>query len=277
MRYGWLIWLLAVVIGAIWSWQSQAVILAPKEPNREPSEYFLGQHAYPFEDINYGVVSNARKQMLAFKQQQKKYLVPWESLGPTRVTESYYGADGAFLEARQRDPFAGPGKITLLMDTENAQELPDGAAWVEVTADQNLIGYDLFGASAASGNDFFAGLQGAYATSKSLVYPHFQASETQWLGLTAVNTSSGPAGLKLELFDSEGHVLEAKSLEQIPAKGKESLLVGSFFTSPDALEKGAWVRARGESAIWNGFLLWGDHGAGKRRHMSGMVAVPMEN
>ena len=194
--------------------------------------------------------------------------------GPAQVTEHFYGADGNLLEVRARDGLAPETKMTLLFDQRNAQELPAGTAWVEVIADQDLIGYDLFGASTISGNDYFAGIQGAYEASDTLIYPHFLAGEFQWLGVVAVNTGLSPADMTLDVFTANGELLESKRVNAVPAKGKQTLLVGDFFESEDAVAKGAWVRLRGGEAVWNGFLLWGDRGSAQRKHLAGMVARP---
>jgi len=193
---------------------------------------------------------------------------------PARVEEHYFNAGGESLKVFIHEELPVEGKITLLFDQNNAQQLPEGTAWVEVRANQPLIGYDLFGASSISGNDYFAGIQGAFGASDTLVYPHFLAGASEWLGIVAVNTGNAPADLTLEAFGADGVLLETKAVPSVPAKGKQTLLVGDFFENEATLANGAWVRLRSEDAVWNGFLLWGDRGEGKRKHLAGMVAIP---
>jgi len=200
------------------------------------------------------------------------YLNPGTTVA--KATETFYAADGTRLGEFQRPEIGPGGKITLLYDASNPVNLPNGTAWVEVESDQELVGYDLFGSSTTSNNDFFAGIQGAYTASATLVFPHFLATDVSWLGLVAVNTSALPADLRLQAYSSSGEFLEESVLRDVPGKGKETHLVANLFPNPEVQRKAAWVLAIGAEPIWNGFLLWGDLNATGRLHMSGMVAPP---
>lgn len=190
----------------------------------------------------------------------------------TQPLETYYAADGTVLEARQKQPL-GPGeKTTLLFDQANNGNLPNRTAWIEVTGDQNLIGYDLFGANQASGNDFFAGIQGAYSASQTLIFPHFLSGSDRWLGIVVVNTSDQPSNVSLRAFGENGALLEEQVLENVPGKSKQVMLVSDLFKEAITFQKGAWIEAVGTQPVWNGFLLWGDQGGTTRQNMSGMVA-----
>lgn len=194
---------------------------------------------------------------------------------PANISERFFGADGQLLESRQREAVPVDDKTTLLFDAENAQGLPAGTSWVEIISEDYLIGYDLFGANPGTGSDFFAGIKGSLQTMQRMVYPHFLAGENQWLGLVALNTGEVSADLQFQVFAADGSLLEEKTMLEVPANAKRTILVGDYFENEETLTKGAWILVNAAKPVWNGFLLWGDRNQGPRRNMSGMVAAPV--
>ncbi len=185
--------------------------------------------------------------------------------------ERYYDKNGNLLNARSVDLASGQ-KITLLRDHIGSDVVPEGSAWMEVVADKNLIGYELFGSALVVDNDFFAGLQGHYQAGSLLDYPHFVGNEQQWTGLVAVNLGDAPATATFTVYNESGQPLESKTVENLPARAKTTLLVNDEF-SAETLANGAWVRMDGGSGSWAGFQLWGDHNGPKRSNMAGLNAV----
>ena len=190
----------------------------------------------------------------------------------TPLTIHYYDADGNLLDTQER-PLQPSEKVTLLRDQNGSANIPQGTAWVEMQADQPLVGYELFGSVGSAGDRFFAGLQGNYGSGTVLDYPIFQADQDRWAGLVAVNTGSETANLSFALYDADGQVLETQVVEDVPPKAKITVLSNDFFQDDAARSNGAWVRATGDGSRWAGFQLWGDHNIAPRQNLAGIHAA----
>lgn len=198
------------------------------------------------------------------------------NLGTTAadVTETYFNAAGEVLKATPRN-LTPQQKITLLFDFENQEEVPAGTAWVQVTGDQPLIGYALFGAPSIANHDYFTGLQGNYGGGRAWLYPYFKSSNDRFTGLVAVNLGDEPADLTFTAYDAAGTVLESRTLSGIGAKTKYVATAAGLFENPETLSRGAWVEARATGSEWAGFVLWGDQGATSRQYLAGIQADPI--
>ena len=163
-------------------------------------------------------------------------------------------------------------KNTLLFDHTTTQgPVPQGAAWLEVQGSQDLVGYELFGSSASSPHTFFAGLQGAYETGRTISYPHIVSDAATWTGLVALNLGDSSANMEFALIDAEGAVLETHVMENIGAKTKVTVLASDLFAQ-SLLDGSTWVRAKADGSSWAGFVLWGDQGEDTRHHLAGIKA-----
>ncbi len=187
----------------------------------------------------------------------------------TTATETFYGADGNVISTRQTLVESG-GKETMLFDFENQERVPPGTAWVQVTADQDLIGYELFGTPRISNNDTFTGLQGNYGGGTVLNYPHVISNDNMFTGLVALNLGDASADVVFTAYNSDGAVLESTTAQTVGRKTKLVQLASDLF-SAETLSQAAWVRASATGSQWAGFLLWGDQ-VGERHYMSGMNA-----
>ncbi len=189
----------------------------------------------------------------------------------TTATEQYYDAGGNVLATRDV-PLEVNDKITLLFDANTQDPVPAGAAWLEVTASQELVGYELFGSSNEQFGDFFAGLQGNYSSDSVLDYPHFQASANRWSGYVAVNLGGEPADITFHLMDAAGNELAATTFSAVGMRQKVTRVGADIFPDPAHQANGAWVRATTTGSSWAGFMLWGDLDF-PRQNMSGLKAV----
>jgi hypothetical protein len=191
-------------------------------------------------------------------------------LADANITETFYDADGNVI--LQDQEVLGPnGKITLLFDFENQVEVPAGTAWLQVTADQDLIGYELFGTPRISGNDTFTGLQGNYGGGNVLTYPYFTNDPNEFTGIVALNLGDLVSDITFTAYDVSNQVLETVTIEGVAPKTKMVRVVEQIFTEPNTLANSAWVRAVGSDSEWAGFLLWGDR-VGDRQNLSGINA-----
>ncbi|MCB1050046.1 MAG: hypothetical protein H6510_15135 [Acidobacteria bacterium] len=187
-----------------------------------------------------------------------------------QVTETYYQADGSVLSSRTYS--LGPnGKTTLLFDHEGSAIVPAGSAWLSVSADQNLIGYELFGSSVLSQNDFFAGFQSATQAGMGMRFTHLERSTNSFTGLVALNLGSSADDLTYRAYDSKGNILETVTLSGIGPKQKVTRLASQIF-SATTLQTAVWAEATGGQPNWAGFEIWGDLSIPARIHLSGIRA-----
>ncbi len=181
------------------------------------------------------------------------------------VTETYYNSAGTVLNSRQLT-LGSNDKVTLLFDANTMDPVPAGTAWVNVAADQNLVGYELFGS--VGGNDFFAGLQGSYTSNDVLDYPHYQDSALEWVGYVAVNLGTSSADVTFKLYDASGNQVTETTISDVQPNQKVTRVGGDLFGNA----QGAWVRAETTGSKWAGFVLWGDLNE-PRVNLSGVNAV----
>ncbi len=185
------------------------------------------------------------------------------------VTETYYDANGFVLKTYQPDPIDPSGKVTLLFDANTQERVPAGTAWVQVTSDQDLVGYELFGSANGKDDATFAGIQGNYTHGNVLDYPYYTATEGTWAGIVAVNVGTETADLTFKLMNADGQVVDTYVKSGV-APNKKVVSVGSSMF-PNATD-GMWVQAKASASQFAGFMLWGDKGGTIRDHLSGVNA-----
>lgn len=188
-----------------------------------------------------------------------------------QATETYFDELGNALEVRQLQ-IAPSEKITRLFDSATTGDaVPAGAAWMEVDADQDLIGYELFGSPQTSPSDYFVGLQAEYSSGSELLYPHVESDDLHFTGLVALNLGDQPGDLTFHLYNANGDLLASQTQTGLAGKTKVTLLARQLFT-PEALADGAWIRATSSNSQWAGFLLWGDLTSPGRQNLAGIKA-----
>ncbi|CAM2008387.1 WD40/YVTN/BNR-like repeat-containing protein [Acanthopleuribacter pedis] len=192
----------------------------------------------------------------------------------TTALETYYDAGGNILRESER-LLAPNSKATLFFDFANQEVVPAGTAWVQVTSDAPLIGYELFGAPSISDNDYFTGLQGNYQGGRGWVYPYFNSSASEFTGLVAVNLGEANASVTFRAYDTAGNLLETQAVDNLAAKTKFVTTLSGLFQSSETLSRGAWIEAQADGSEFAGFLLWGDQGGGSRAFLSGITATPI--
>lgn len=186
------------------------------------------------------------------------------------LLEIYRDAAGVEL-SRRSYVLASGAKTTLLFDHNGGGPIPAGAAWLSMTADQDLIGYELFGSSALSSNDFFAGLPCAIESGPALLFQHVEGGSGHFTGLVAINLADQPADLEFRAFDETGVQLEQAQVAQVAAGAKLTRLTSALFSS-STLERATWVWAGSPQGRWAGFSIWGDLGSPRRETLSGLRA-----
>jgi hypothetical protein len=187
------------------------------------------------------------------------------------VLEIYRDAAGGEL-SRRSYALASGAKTTLLFDHNGGGPIPAGAAWLSMSADQDLIGYELFGSSTLSTNNFFAGLPCAAESGTALLFQHFEGGSGHFTGLVAINLADQPANLEFRAFDAAGIQLESVQVTQVAPGAKLTRLTSALFSAA-TLERASWVWAGSPGGRWAGFSIWGDLGSPRRETLSGLRAA----
>jgi hypothetical protein len=187
---------------------------------------------------------------------------------PANITETYYGADGSVIKTYTPDPLAANDKVTLLFDANTQDRVPAGTAWVSVTSDQDLVGYELFGSINGGASQNFAGIQGNYTSGNVVDFPVYSAEAGRFYGFVVVNVGEVAADVTFDLMSASGSKL-ATFVQNVAPKNKVTSLGSAMFTDAIAQASGAWVRATASGSQFAGFVLWGDVGE-TRNYLSGI-------
>lgn len=187
---------------------------------------------------------------------------------------------GQFAQAAQIKAYgpggvlAGTGLITLQAGektVETASALlaqaginsPD-VAWLEVNADAEVTGYELFGTW--TGGHRLAGIEGITDIRKNLCIPFIDQTGGFWHGIALVNVTESVNALTLKLRSESGQILAETTSQVLAAKEKKIFQFETLFgTIPF---NAAWLEVSGTGELV-GFELFGDS---TNEHMSGIVA-----
>jgi len=181
------------------------------------------------------------------------------------VNETYFDARGQIIHQRDHLLEAG-NKITLLSDATSP--LAQDAAWLRVSSDSDLVGYELFGSAESLPTRYLVGLWASTKSNEQLIFDHWPRSDSEWTGLVAVNLGEREDSLVLELIDASGQILGQVTAPPQAPNQKATWLARHLF--PDLWREGAWIRAGSDEGAWAGFLLWGDQA---RQRLSAVNAV----
>ena len=120
-----------------------------------------------------------------------------------------------------------------------------------ITNGSGLVGLELFGSSAGSGNKYLSGIQINDETATNLYYPHIENDPAWWTGVVAFNPSSSSATLTINPFSSGGTPLTPQDFTV--AAGGKYIGVTSLLDLP---AQTAWFSIDASSPI-TGFELFG--------------------
>ncbi|PID46590.1 MAG: hypothetical protein CSB47_03170 [Proteobacteria bacterium] len=190
----------------------------------------------------------------------------------TSPEEIYYDSGGNLLETKNVTLQPFEKRIILFDHNTDNMVFPADSSWMEVNADRNLIGYELFGASTLSENSFFAGLQGSYSQGKRLAFQVFNANEEVWTGLVLINAGQVAAAMSLSAYNAQGTLLETVTTDVLAPKSKSVFLGNNLFSS-ETRANTVWIMAHAEDSSWDGFSIWGDHGTSVRNYLAGIRAA----
>lgn len=190
---------------------------------------------------------------------------------PALVSRTAFAASGDVL-GEDEVALLSYEKLTMLFDAEESSGLPGGTAWIRLQADQDLVGYALFGAANQAGHDYFAGLQSVCCGGHILRFPWFENTSETWSGFALLNAGDEMAQVRVSLLRDNGRMEVSDHLNQVEAHAKVVLMGDQLFPGLDLAAGHAWVRVQASSPNLVGFLLWGDRGQPQREHLAGVVA-----
>ncbi|MDJ0837852.1 MAG: hypothetical protein QNK37_15150 [Acidobacteriota bacterium] len=128
---------------------------------------------------------------------------------------------------------------------------PAQIAWVEVQADEPIVGYELFGTTNAKR---LAGFEASTALKRELVFPYL-APTTDWHGISVINVNDEPANLNMTIYSSTGTVV-ATAQAALLAREKKSAPIESLFGLTTLPNNAAWLYISSDKSI-AGFQLFG--------------------
>lgn len=145
----------------------------------------------------------------------------------SNVSFQAYNGDGALLGGGFEE-FLQPGQKRVFLVDRNSQPFGEGAAWLKVSAGQNLVGYELFGTY----DDRFAGFESVSRLTDQLIVVHLEETITEggWTGLALINPNENEVQLTLSLLDQNGENRETQNLT-LSAREKFVGLVTTIFTN----------------------------------------------
>lgn len=165
-----------------------------------------------------------------------------------------YSENGDLLLEQARTFSAGE-KLIALIDPSNAAEalvsggLPPQTAWLEIVADQGLIGYELFG---DLNSRRFAGLENSTAGSGKRYLPE-AGGGNRFAGIALINDHHEQQTVGFQLLAADGTSLGERTAT-LPGKSKLLTLAEQLF---DDIPTGAYLELDSEFPII-AFQLYGD-------------------
>lgn len=137
-------------------------------------------------------------------------------------------------------------------------------AWIEVTADANVSGYELFGA--LSGGSRLAGIEAIDQIRTSLCMPFIDNSGSSWHGIAVVNVSDSEAAVSFTLRNEVGEDVLCIGDEVLAAKEKKIYSLTELFGAIPV--NAAWLQVNSDQNLV-GFELFGNK---SNEFMAGLIA-----
>jgi len=149
------------------------------------------------------------------------------------------------------------GKIVDLVENYFERKLDDDAAWIKLTSNNPVTGYEVFGSVEGSFADLAAGIEGVSQGFFELYQPvNIDNLKGFWTGLALININDTliANNITLKGFDINGEVVALKALTLNPNEKKVFLLRNIFSTETNA--KINWIKIE-SSVPLTGFTLFG--------------------
>ncbi|BBB32384.1 hypothetical protein TTHT_0819 [Thermotomaculum hydrothermale] len=194
------------------------------------------------------------------------------------VTMTPYDSNGNALTPVTFTLAANSKAVNLVQGfwTSNNAQYPEDTAWIKITADQPITGYELFGidptkGSNNNGEDALAGVRPIMNPSNSIAFPYvFTQTSSEWCGIVVINANEETANLTIEAYNALGEKVGELN-ENLGANQKWVGVVSSDLI-PGLTDDVRWIKVTSNVPV-GGFALFGDL---DRYYMSGYKAVDVE-
>ena len=193
----------------------------------------------------------------------------------------FMGQDGSVIQT-QHTQIPSLNRIVMLFASQNTatpslpEEIPDGAAWIDVFSDVPLTGFELFGGNDTSKADYMEGIRATGEPFEKGAAPYIIDGENRWAGIALVNTLSIPLTATLTLVSPAGQVLETTTLDFNPFEKKVDLL-RDIFSEDNVAAGGSLLVESSEKGSLVGIIVYGDDNVTPRKLLGGYEIIPMNN
>ncbi|MDJ0839491.1 MAG: hypothetical protein QNK37_23425 [Acidobacteriota bacterium] len=164
-----------------------------------------------------------------------------------------YNTEGVLLDTITDLVFA-PGEKKQWAVIGDTKPFGEQAAWLRVTSDQPMTGYELFG-TVPAGADQWAGFEAVTQLGTNLVIPHTENGVTGgFTGIAIVNPNDSDLQLTFQLVGADGNLKTETQDTVLPFRKVVSLVSGIF--AGTAIQEGDTVFVTGDKPM-AGFELYG--------------------
>ncbi len=158
----------------------------------------------------------------------------------------------------------------------NNVEFPENTAWIKITSDQQITGYELFGidptkGSNNNGEDALAGVRPIMHPTTGIAFPYvFKQTTSEWCGIVVINANNDSANLTITAYNALGQ--SVGSVTKTLGANQKWVGVVDENLIPGLTADVTWIKVESDKPV-GGFALFGDL---DRYYMSGYRAVNLE-
>lgn len=177
------------------------------------------------------------------------------------VTMTPYDADGTALTPTTFSLASGAKMVRLVESfwTEQALAYSEDTAWIQVTSDLPITGYELFGidssGDASDNKDALAGVEALIHSSTTLRFVRTpKANDWTWAGIVLLNAGQGSANLDIRAYNALGEEVGQKYDSLLPGQKIVEVVDDDLFGTLG--NDVCWIEVTSSQAIF-GFELYG--------------------
>ncbi|MCP4112419.1 MAG: hypothetical protein GY749_43990 [Desulfobacteraceae bacterium] len=176
------------------------------------------------------------------------------SADSAQIIMKAYTSQGVPVGEKEFNIDPGQNKVDLIQKYWE-DNMPENTAWIELSADNPVKGYVLWGNSIDPTNPGLSGisLMKSEQTAYTLYIPHLAVDSEWWTGITIINPGTEISFLTIQGYSSEGTLVQKDEM-YIPAKGNWVSFVQSLFSEWD--DNIAWIKITATRPV-GGFQLFG--------------------
>ncbi|CAM2008977.1 Calx-beta domain-containing protein [Acanthopleuribacter pedis] len=159
-----------------------------------------------------------------------------------------YGPAGNFVNNVERTLEPNEKLVVLARDLLAPIGSPADIDWLEVVADADVVGFELFG---TNNQKQMAGLEATTGVKPNVCFPFYDSTNRSFQGISVVNVNDTAQNVTFTLYDNQGEVI-ATATRQLAARQKlvetiSELLPQSEWESQNALP--GWLEATAQGPL----------------------------